>query len=314
MSDKNVFKLTSPDFLGMRLDKALPLLCVGRTRSFYEQLFDNQAIQVNDKPVKKSYKLNLDDVVSFTFAEPAPVSLSKKQIPLEILFEDEHFVIINKQAGLVVHPAPGHTEDTLVNGLLYYCDVEQDDESSLRPGIVHRLDKDTSGVLITCKTKKAHEAMSRLFMNREIKKSYLALCLGKVQTETIEAPIARHKHFRQKMAVSFHEKAKHAITIAHNLYYDHEISLVKLDIITGRTHQIRVHMQHKKTPILGDPVYGYSQANLSFKAARQYLHAYSVSFTHPFTAVFMTVKAPLPQDMTDFLNARKVTLASVLKD
>lgn len=314
MSSTNVFKLTSQDFLGMRLDKALPLLCEGHTRSFYEQLFDNDDVKVNDKPVKKSYKLNLNDVVSLKFPEPSPITLSKKQMPLDILFEDEHLVIINKQAGLVVHPAPGHTEDTLVNGLLHYCDLEQDDDHSLRPGIVHRLDKDTSGLLITCKTKKAHEAMSLLFMNRQIKKSYLALCLGKVQNETIEAPIARHKHFRQKMAVSFHEKAKNAITIAHTLYYDHEISFVKLDIITGRTHQIRVHMQHKKTPILGDPVYGYTHANTSFKATRQYLHAYSVSFTHPLTGAFMHIKAPLPEDMSSFLNSRKVNLASVLQD
>jgi 23S rRNA pseudouridine1911/1915/1917 synthase len=314
MSSKNMLKLTTEEFSGIRLDKALPRLFEGHTRSFYEQLFDNELVTVNNKAVKKSYKLNINDQVSLTVPAPAPITLNKKEMPLEILFEDEHLIIINKQAGLVVHPAPGHTEDTLVNGLLHYCDIEQDEDETLRPGIVHRLDKDTSGLLITCKTKKAHEAMSLLFMNREIKKSYLAICLGKVQSETIEAPIARHKHFRQKMAVSFHEKAKNAITIAHNLYYDHEISLAKLDIITGRTHQIRVHMQHKKTPVLGDSVYGYTHANSSFKAKRQYLHAYSVQFTHPLTEIPMHIKAPLPEDMSEFLNHRKVNLPSLLQD
>src|SRR5690606_19051791 len=126
-------------------------------------------------------------------------TLTKTEMDLDIIFEDEHLLIINKPYGLVVHPAPGHTEDTLVNGLLHYCDVESE-EDDLRPGIVHRLDKDTSGILITCKTKIAHEEMSKLFMNRQIQKSYLAICLGNVKNETIEAPIARHKHFRQKMA------------------------------------------------------------------------------------------------------------------
>lgn len=312
MSNKNAHTLTSNDYIGMRLDKALPLLFEGHTRSYFEQLFDSEKVTVNSKTVKKSYKLNLNDNVSIEIPDVPPVTLTKTQMPLEILFEDDHLIIINKQAGLVVHPAPGHTEDTLVNGLLHYCELEQEEDDTLRPGIVHRLDKDTSGLLITCKTKKAHEAMSLLFMNREIKKSYLAICLGKVVSETIEAPIARHKHFRQKMAVSQHERAKNAITIAHNLFYDHEISLAKLDIITGRTHQIRVHMQHKKTPVLGDSVYGYTHANASFKAKRQYLHAYSVNFIHPFTGEAMYIKAPLPEDMNSFLKARKLNLETLL--
>lgn len=312
MSNKNVYTLTSSNYLGMRLDKALPLVFEGHTRSYYEQLFDNEMVKVNNKAIKKSYKLNLNDVITIDIPEAPPITLTKTHMDLEILFEDEHLIIINKKAGVVVHPAPGHLDNTLVNGLLHYCDVEQDDDDNLRPGIVHRLDKDTSGVLITCKTKKAHEAMSLLFMNRQIQKSYLAICLGKVQSETIEAPIARHKHFRQKMAVSFHDRAKNAITIAHNLYYDHEVSVAKLDIITGRTHQIRVHMQHKKTPVLGDPVYGYTHANASFKANRQYLHAYSVSFIHPITGTAVHITAPLPEDMSEFLKNRKVNISDLL--
>ena len=312
MNSQQLHACVPLQFIDMRLDKALPILFEGHTRSFYEQLFDDKLVLVNKKNVKKSYKLCLNDEVCLEIPHQAPPVLSKKKMPLEIIFEDEHFIVINKQAGLVVHPAPGHYEDTLVNGLLDYFDFEHQEDNTLRPGIVHRLDKDTSGLLITCKSKKAHEAMSALFMNREIKKSYLAICLGKVVSETIEAPIARHKHFRQKMAVSFADHAKNATTIAHNLYYDHEISLAKLDIITGRTHQIRVHMQHKKTPILGDPVYGYTNANSAFKADRQYLHAYSLSFIHPFTNQKLDLKAPLAQDMYEFLKARRVDVEALI--
>jgi len=305
MNSFNTYTLKTPEFINTRLDKSLPLIFQGHSRSFYEALFEKDQIKVNQKKVKKSYKLLENDVVSVEIPEAPPLNLTKKQMPLDIIFEDEHLVVINKQSGLVVHPACGHQDDTLVNGLLYYCDLEKDTDD-LRPGIVHRLDKDTSGLLITCKTKKAHEAMSALFMNKEIKKSYLAICLGKVKDETIEASIARHKHFRQKMSVSTHENAKHAVTIAQNLFFDHEISLAKLDIITGRTHQIRVHMQYKKTPVLGDSVYGYTQANSSFKVTRQYLHAFSLEFIHPFTEVLMHLKAPLPDDMKSFLQAKKV--------
>jgi 23S rRNA pseudouridine1911/1915/1917 synthase len=305
MQNFNTHTLDSTDFQDMRLDKALPLLFTGHTRSFYESLFDKKLILVNQKAVKKSYKLSLHDLISIEIPAPAINTLAKQDLSLEIIYEDDHLLIINKPAGLVVHPAAGHYDHTLVNGILYHCELEKE-QDSLRPGIVHRLDKDTSGLIITCKTLQAHEGMSQLFMNRTIKKSYLAICLGKVIQETIEAPIARHKNFRQKMAVSFSEKAKSATTIVTSLFHDHEISLAKLDIITGRTHQIRVHMQHKKTPVLGDLVYGYPNANASFKAQRQYLHAFEVFFIHPITNVPLHIKAPLAEDMRAFLAARKV--------
>lgn len=298
--------LEFPDCVNMRLDKALPLIFTDYTRSFYDSLFESDLVVVNNKTVKKSYKLDAKDLVTVSIPEQEATHITKKQMPLEIIFEDEHLLVINKPSGIVVHPAPGHYDDTIVNGILHYCDVEADGEDT-RPGIVHRLDKDTSGLLITCKTKKAHEAMSALFATRQISKSYLAICLGRVKDETIEASIARHKHFRQKMSVSTAENARYAKTIATCLYYDHEISLAKLDIITGRTHQIRVHMQHKKTPVLGDSVYGYTQANQTFKAKRQFLHAYCVSFIHPFTSEKMYLKAPLEEDMANFLSSRKVS-------
>lgn len=298
--------LEFPDCVNMRLDKALPLIFTDYTRSFYDSLFESDLVVVNNKTVKKSYKLDAKDLVTVSIPEQEATYITKKQMPLEIIFEDEHLLVINKPSGIVVHPAPGHYDDTIVNGILHYCDVEADGEDT-RPGIVHRLDKDTSGLLITCKTKKAHEAMSALFATRQISKSYLAICLGRVKDETIEASIARHKHFRQKMSVSTAENARYAKTIATCLYYDHEISLAKLDIITGRTHQIRVHMQHKKTPVLGDSVYGYTQANQTFKAKRQFLHAYCVSFIHPFTSEKMYLKAPLEEDMANFLSSRKVS-------
>ncbi len=300
------FTLDSPEFTNKRLDKALPVLFEGHTRSFYESLFDKELIKVNNKPAKKSYKLNFNDLVTVEIPAPVVPSLAKQKMDFDVIFEDEHLLVINKPAGLVVHPAPGHAENTLVNGLLYHCFIEQDQDDTLRPGIVHRLDKDTSGLIITCKTIQAHEALSQQFMNRQIKKSYLAICLGKVKEETIEAPIARHKNFRQKMAVSFTPNAKQATTIVQNLFYDHEITLAKLQIITGRTHQIRVHMQYRKTPVLGDSVYGYVNANTSFKTKRQYLHAYEISFTHPINHKPLHLKAPLAIDMQEFLNQRKI--------
>jgi 23S rRNA pseudouridine1911/1915/1917 synthase len=305
MPNINSLILDNPSLVDIRLDKALPLMFTGHSRSFYEHLLEKDLVTVNGKKVKKSYKLFLNDVVEVEIPKLDPIHLAKKQMPLSIIYEDEHLIVINKPAGVVVHPAPGHHEDTLVNGLLHYFEIESDDDD-LRPGIVHRLDKDTSGILITCKTKSSHEAMSHLFASRQIQKSYLAICLGKVIDEEIEAPIARHKHFRQKMAVSFTDKARYAKTIAHCLYYDHEVSLAKLDIITGRTHQIRVHMQHKKTPVLGDPVYGYTSANQSFKVSRQFLHAYAISFIHPFSGKKIELKAQLPEDMLQFLKARRV--------
>jgi len=296
----------------LRLDKALPLIFCEHSRSYFDDLFDQERIVVNGKVAKKSFKLSLGDKIEITYPLAEPIALKKQAMALDILFEDEDLLIINKPAGLVVHPAPGHIENTLVNGLLHYCDIEEGEEASLRPGIVHRLDKDTSGVLITCKTRKGHEAMSALFQTREIQKHYLAITLGRAKQETIEAPLARHKHFRQKMAVNFTPNAKSATTHVFPLYYDHEISLAKIHIITGRTHQIRVHMQYRKTPILGDEVYGYPEANRSFKAHRQYLHAYEVSFVHPFTKAPHTFRAPLAEDMAHFLKARDVEIASLL--
>jgi 23S rRNA pseudouridine1911/1915/1917 synthase len=305
--------ITEQAHCDLRLDKALTLLFPEHSRTFFEELIDEGSVLINDKIVKKRVTLSLGDTVLVKFPQKSQAHLEKQNIPLNILFEDEHLVIINKPAGLVVHPACGHPDGTLVNGLLYHCNLEEGlDESNLRPGIVHRLDKDTSGVLIACKTKKAHEALTAMFQNRQIKKTYLAICLGKVMDERIDAPIKRHKTDRQKMCVSFEENAKNATTIVKNLISDHEVSLVKLDLITGRTHQIRVHMRYKNTPVLGDPVYGFTGANKTFEAHRQYLHAYQVEFIHPITNELLSIKAKIPEDMEVFLSKRHIALDSLV--
>jgi len=305
--------ITEKEHCDLRLDKALTLLFPEYSRTFFEELIDEGAVLINDNIVKKRVTLSLGDTVFVKFPQKTQAHLEKQNIPLNILFEDEHLIILNKPAGIVVHPACGHPDGTLVNALLYHCDLEEGlDESNLRPGIVHRLDKDTSGVLIACKTKKAHEALTAMFQNRQIKKTYLAICLGKVMDETIDAPIKRHKTDRQKMCISFEESAKHATTIVKNLISDHEISLAKLDLITGRTHQIRVHMRYKNTPVLGDQVYGFTGANKTFNANRQYLHAYQVEFIHPLTNMLLSIKAKIPEDMEAFLSKRHIALDSLV--
>lgn len=300
--------ITNQEHCQLRLDKALSLIFPDNSRSFFEELIELGLVSINQKVAKKRFTLSIGDILNVEFPKKDLPNLEKEAIPLHILFEDEHIILINKPAGLVVHPACGHPNGTLVNGLLHHCSIEQiDEEDNLRPGIVHRLDKDTSGVLIACKTKKAHERLSSMFQTRQIKKTYLAICLGNVLDQTIEAPIKRHKTDRQKMCVSFDENAKHAVTIVKNLAKDHEISFVELDLITGRTHQIRVHMRYKNTPVIGDSVYGFEGANKAFNVQRQFLHAHQITFTHPITDEQMSIKAPLPEDMENFLRKRHIS-------
>jgi 23S rRNA pseudouridine1911/1915/1917 synthase len=300
--------ITEQEHCNLRLDKALTLLFPEYSRSFFEEIIELGHVFVNQKKAKKRFTLEIGDTLDVEFPKKDLPTLEKEDIPLNILFEDEHLIVINKDPGLVVHPACGHPNGTVVNGLLHHCSIEQiEEEDNLRPGIVHRLDKDTSGVLIACKTKKAHELVSGMFQERQIKKTYLAICLGNIQNQTIEAPIKRHKVDRQKMCVSFDDNAKHATTIVKNIAHDHEISFVELDLITGRTHQIRVHMRYKNTPVLGDPVYGFEGANKAFKVDRQFLHAHRVEFTHPITNELLCIKAPLPSDMQSFLTKRHIS-------
>jgi len=227
-----------------------------------------------------------------SLVEPEP-------IPLQIIYEDDYFLAVNKPAGMVVHPAPGHRSGTFVNALLYYC-KQITCLDPLRPGIVHRLDKDTSGILLAAKTVEAHQKFIEKFSKREMEKLYLAICVGRPQSGPLSAPIGRHPVHRKEMAVI--PDGKEAITDIQVAAFNDKLSLAILKPKTGRTHQLRVHLKHLGTPVLGDTTYGSERANNSFDTSRQLLHAYRLTFTHPITNAKITLCAPLPEDMKYWMN------------
>ncbi|MCF7806476.1 MAG: RluA family pseudouridine synthase, partial [Simkaniaceae bacterium] len=221
-------------------------------------------------------------------------------IPLNILYEDEHFIAVNKPAGMVVHPAPGHYDQTFVNALLFYCDTLEIEENSLRPGIVHRLDKETSGVLIAAKTKQMQAALTELFSERKMVKEYIAICIGIPKELKAFGKITRHPIKRQEMMFS-EEKGKEAETHFEILDRGEKLCVTKAFPKTGRTHQIRVHLKTLGAPILGDDVYGNASFNERYKIKRQLLHAHALRFTHPITQEPIEIVAPLPEDMLEII-------------
>ena len=227
------------------------------------------------------------------------MTLTPQNIPLDILYEDEDLIAVNKPAGMVVHPAPGHPCDTFVNALLFHCQSLQGTDP-LRPGIVHRLDKDTSGVLLAAKTMQAHGKLVELFSKREIEKHYVAICVGTPPEGLIDAPIGRHPVYRKEMSVN-HLAGRSAQSIVKVTDKSGPLSFIQVQLLTGRTHQIRVHLKHKGTPVLGDSVYGSSSANAQFKAARQLLHAHRLQFIHPIKQVPIVLEAPIPEDLNHYI-------------
>ncbi len=298
MGMSNDHFIVSPEEAHFRLDKLLSLHFPDHSRTYFQMLIEKGCILVSGKPMKKREKPDVGDEVEVCFLLTPEISLEAQDIPLEILYEDDHLLIINKPVGMVVHPAPGHPNGTFVNALLFHCKWNVP-ENDLRPGIVHRLDKDTSGILIAAKTAETHQKLVALFCERKIQKYYYALALGNPGDGDIIAPIGRHPVRRKEMAVV--DTGKEAITRCKVLQTKENISLLELQLITGRTHQIRVHLKHKGTPILGDPVYGSSSANQKHGVHVQQLHAHRVCFTHPITKNYLDVKAPIPNEMRRFL-------------
>jgi len=279
---------------GERLDKILAQRFKEiHSRSYFQMLIDEHLVLLNGVPIKKRVKPQVGDEVEIQFALTPEIDLTPEPIPLEILYEDPYLIVVNKPAGMVVHPAPGNWTGTFVNALLYHCRQLPVEEGSLRPGIVHRLDKDTSGVLVAAKTTAAHQRLTAMFAGREIYKEYLGICAGNPGNAHIDAAIRRHPVHRQKMSVA-EEGGKEALTKCQTLAADGQLSVVKLVIMTGRTHQIRVHMQHRGTPILGDPVYGNDRLNKQHQAEHQLLHAHVLRFMHPFEGKEMEFIAPIP--------------------
>jgi len=282
-----------------RLDKLLALRFPEYSRQYFQYLIREKLVLVNGSLVKKGTKLEEGDEIEIEFAVTPEISLEPESIPLDILFEDDHLIAINKPAGMVVHPAVGNWSGTFVNALLYHC-KQLPKGDTLRPGIVHRLDKETTGVLVAAKNERAQQLMVEKFANREIEKEYLAICIGNPGTRLIKGNIGRHPIRRKEMTI-LEGKGREARTRCESIAKNDSLSLVCLFPETGRTHQLRVHLKAVGTPILGDSVYGNLSFNKKMGAERQMLHAHRLRFEHPLHKEEIELKAPIPQDMEKFI-------------
>ncbi len=286
----------SPEEEGLRIDKILANRFPDYSRTYFQTLIDEGFVLLNGELIKKRICPDEGDEVEICFQALEGPSLKAESIPLDILYEDDHILAINKPPGMVVHPAPGHWSGTFVNALLAHCEKLAPSSDPLRPGIVHRLDKDTSGVLIAAKTLLAHQKLIEDFSLRRMEKTYLAICHGKPPNGVVNAPIGRHPVHRKEMAII--PDGKEAITSIQTLACNAHFSLVLARPKTGRTHQIRVHLKHLRCPVLGDPIYG----NPSGEApARLLLHAYRLEFKHPITKLPLCLSAPIPEDFKPWL-------------
>lgn len=280
-----------------RLDSYITKVDEDLSRSMVQKLLEDDKITVNDKMQKASYKVQENDIIQINVEEPKEIKLEAQDIPLDIVYEDNDILVVNKQKGLVVHPGNGNLDGTLANAVMAHCkDSLSGIGGELRPGIVHRLDKDTSGLLVIAKNDKAHINMSNQIKNRKVNKTYIALVRGIISENdaTINMPIARSNKDRKKMAVD--KNGKEAITHFKviNRYTTNKASytLLEVKIDTGRTHQIRVHMAEIGHPVIGDMV--YSNGKNEFNVEGQCLHAKKLEFTHPITGKMMNLEASLP--------------------
>jgi 23S rRNA pseudouridine1911/1915/1917 synthase len=300
-NDETDLLIVTENEAGERLDKILANRFKDHySRTYFQYLIDEQLVLLNGVPAKKRIKPLEGDEIEIEFAASPEVQLSAENIPLSILYEDEFILAVNKPAGMVVHPAPGNWTGTFVNGLLYHCGSLPLEGDPVRPGIVHRLDKETSGILVAAKTLEAQQKLTALFASRKVYKEYLAVCIGKVKEGEIDAPIGRDPVQRQRMAVV--STGRQAISHCKLINYDGKLSLVQVVIATGRTHQIRVHLSYLGTPVLGDMVYGNSSWNAKYGISRQLLHAFKIKFLHPLTGKQIELTAPPPEDMQRFID------------
>lgn len=282
---------------GKRLDKLLSDHFSDHSRTYFQYLIEKSLVLLNGKIAKKREVPTFGDKIEITFETTPEISLEPEKIALDILYEDEDLILINKPSGMVVHPGAGNPAHTFVNALLYHCKTLHK-TSDVRPGIVHRLDKETSGVLLAAKNELMQEKLSSLFANRQIEKEYIAITIGNPGVRTIKTHFGRHPTQRKKMAVL--EEGKVAVTHIKTLSFKQPFAMVSLLLETGRTHQLRVHLQYIKTPILGDPTYGNLPLNKKYGVARPLLHAKRLKFIHPNTQKMIEVIAPLPQDILTY--------------
>ena len=282
------------DSSGERLDAYVARVCPELTRSAVQKLIEQEAVTRNGKKARKNDRLNIGDTIKLTIPEPKEVDIVAREMPLDIVYEDEDVVVINKPKGLVVHPAAGHQDDTLVNGLLYALgDDLSGINGELRPGIVHRIDKDTSGLLAVAKNDLAHTMLASQLKDHSMARTYEAIVCGSFREDsgTVNAPIGRHPTDRKKMAVTM-RNSKEAVTHWEVVRRYRGYTHIRCKLETGRTHQIRVHMAHIGHPILGDTVYGHKKSELGQDS--QCLHAGALCFAHPRDGRPVMVFAPLP--------------------
>lgn len=284
---------------GERIDKFITAQNEDWSRSMVQTWIKEERVTVNNEPVKSNYKVSVDDEITLRVPPPKELNIKPEPMDLDIVYEDEDVVVVNKPRGLVVHPAPGHYSGTLVNGLLAHCKDLSGINGVMRPGIVHRIDKDTSGLLMVAKNDKAHAGLAEQLKNHTVNRKYVAIVHGVIPHEmgTIDAPIGRDPKHRQQMAVVF-ENSKPAVTHFVVLERFKEYTLVELKLETGRTHQIRVHMKYIGYPLASDPKYGPKD---TLELNGQALHAKTLGFVHPKTGEYLEFEAPLPEDMQEVL-------------
>ena len=279
---------------GKRLDAFLKEAIDDASRTFLQGLIAQGNVLVNEKPAKANYKVKENDRIFIAIPDPVDVEIKPQAMDLEIVYEDKDVLVVNKPVGLVVHPAHGHYDDTLVNGLLAHCRDLSGINGVMRPGIVHRIDKDTSGLLMVAKNDFAHNSLAKQLKEHSVERGYIALVQGVIAEPAglVDAPIGRHPLERKKMAVNLNGKE------ARTHYYVKErfekYTLIECRLETGRTHQIRVHLSYIGHPLVGDELYGSRKNNLGFQG--QALHAYLLGFTHPLSGERLHFEAPLPEE------------------
>lgn len=281
-----------------RLDKYLSNELDDLSRTQIQNLIKDGNVTVNDKQVKANYILNLNDEIIVSIPDPVDLDIKKEDIPLDIYYEDEDVIVINKPSGMVVHPALGNYSGTVVNALMYHCKDLSGINGVNRAGIVHRIDKDTSGLIVCCKSDLAMKSLSHQFLEKSVDRKYIAICYGVINHNLgrIDAPLGRDPENRKRYAVV--DDGKHAVTNFKVLERFKEYSLLELALETGRTHQIRVHMKYIGHPVVGDPLYGPRNV---IGENGQYLHAATLGFTHPRTGKRLEFTSPLPDFFQKFL-------------
>lgn len=287
----------------IRLDQFLALE-TGKSRSFVQKVIAEGGVTVNHRPAKANHKVQAGDEIEFEFPEPRPAEILPQDIPLEIVYEDDDLLVVNKPAGMVVHPAPGNPDQTLVNAVMSHCKGRLSTINSvIRPGIVHRIDKDTSGLLVVAKNDQAHQGLAEQLKDHSMTRVYTCIVKGafRADTGTIDAPIGRHPVHRKKMAVT-DKNAKDAVTHFKVLERFSGYSLLECRLETGRTHQIRVHMAHLGHPLLGDPLYGEKNP---FGIKGQMLHAGVLGFHHPRNGGYLEFHTDLPEQFQKVLRQLK---------